>query len=79
MRSWADGYTVEPTKGSVAYMEQQTAMDYGVPSFAVAGAGWGQNKGRNPAVSAGGGNFFRGTTPGKNRGGVATPEINPVL
>lgn len=29
IRSWAEGHTVEPSEGSVAYAEQQTAVDYG--------------------------------------------------
>lgn len=79
VRSWADGYTVEPTKGSVAYMEQQTAMDYGVPSFVVADAAWAKNKGSTPAFSAGGQIFFRETMPEKNRGMFATHEITHVM
>lgn len=79
VRSWAEGYTVEPTKGSVAYMEQQTAMDYGVPSFVVADAAWAKNKGSTPAFSAGGQIFFRETMPEKNRGMFATHEITHVM
>ena len=33
----------------MAYAEQQTAVDYGVPSFVVADAVWAKNKGRAPA------------------------------
>lgn len=79
VRSWAEGYTVEPTKGSVAYTEQQTAMDYGVPSFVVTDAAWAKNKGSTPAFSAGGQIFFRETMPEKNRGMFATHEITHVM
>lgn len=79
VRSWAEGYTVEPTKGSVAYAEQQTAMDYGVPSFVVTDAAWAKNKGSTPAFSAGGQIFFRETMPEKNRGMFATHEITHVM
>lgn len=79
VRSWAEGHTVEPTKGSVAYTEQQTAMDYGVPSFVVADAAWAKNKGSTPAFSAGGQIFFRETMPEKNRGMFATHEITHVM
>lgn len=79
VRSWAEGHTVEPAKGSVAYTEQQTAMDYGVPSFVVADAAWAKNKGNTPAFSAGGQIFFRETLPEKNRGMFATHEITHVM
>lgn len=79
VRSWAEGHTVEPAKGSVAYTEQQTAMDYGVPSFVVADAAWAKNKGSTPAFSAGGQIFFRETMPEKNRGMFATHEITHVM
>lgn len=79
VRSWAEGHTVEPAKGSVAYTEQQTAMDYGVPSFVVADAAWAKNKGNTPAFSAGGQIFFRETMPEKNRGMFATHEITHVM
>ena len=79
VRSWAEGHIVEPAKGSVAYTEQQTAMDYGVPSFVVADAAWAKNKGSTPAFSAGGQIFFRETMPEKNRGMFATHEITHVM
>lgn len=79
VRSWAEGHTVEPAKGSVAYTEQQTAMDYGVPSFVVADAAWAKNKGSTPAFSAGGQIFFRETMPEKNRGMFAPHEITHVM
>lgn len=79
VRSWAEGHTVEPAKGSVAYAEQRTAVDYGVPSFVVADAAWAKNKGSTPAFSAGGQIFFRETMPEKNRGMFAPHEITHVM
>lgn len=79
VRSWAEGHTVEPVKGSVAYTEQRTAVDYGVPSFVVADAAWAKNKGSTPAFSAGGQIFFRETMPEKNRGMFAPHEITHVM
>ena len=79
VRSWAEGHTVEPAKGSVAYAEQRTAVDYGVPSFVVADAAWAKNKGSTPAFSAGGQIFFRETLPEKNRGMFAPHEVTHVM
>lgn len=79
VRSWAEGHTVEPVKGSVAYTEQRTAVDYGVPSFVVADAAWAKNKGSTPAFSAGGQIFFRETLPEKNRGMFAPHEVTHVM
>lgn len=79
VRSWAEGHTVEPAKGSVAYAEQRTAVDYGVPSFVVAGAAWAKNKGSTPAFSADGQIFFRETLPEKNRGMFAPHEVTHVM
>lgn len=70
---------MEPPQGSVAYTEQQTAADYGVPSFVVADAEWIKNKGNTPAFSAGGQIYFRETMPEKNRGMYATHEITHVM
>lgn len=79
VRSWVEGHTVEPPEGSVAYTEQQTAMDYGVPSFVVADAVWAENKGRAPAFAAGGQIYFRQTMPEKNRGMFAPHEVTHVM
>lgn len=79
VRSWAEGHTVEPAKGSVAYTEQRTAVDYGVPSFVVADAAWAKNKGSTPAFSAGGQIYFRETLPERNRGMFAPHEITHVM
>ena len=79
VRSWTEGHTVEPAKGSVAYAEQRTAVDYGVPSFVVADAAWAKNKGSTPAFSADGQIFFRETLPEKNRGMFAPHEVTHVM
>lgn len=79
VRSWAEGHTVEPAKGSVAYAEQRTAVDYGVPSFVVADAAWAKNKGSTPAFSADGQIFFRETLPEKNWGMFAPHEVTHVM
>lgn len=79
VRSWAEGHTVEPAKGSVAYAEQRTAVDCGVPSFVVADAAWAKNKGSTPAFSADGQIFFRETLPEKNRGMFAPHEVTHVM
>ena len=79
VRSWAEGHTVEPAKGSVAYAEQRTAVDYGVPSFVVADAAWAKNKGSTPAFSVDGQIFFRETLPEKNRGMFAPHEVTHVM
>lgn len=79
VRTWAEGHIVEPAKGSVAHTEQQTAVDYGVPSFVVADAAWAKNKGGTPAFSAGGQIYFRETLPERNRGMFAPHEITHVM
>ena len=79
VRSWAEGHIVRPSQGSVAYTEQQTAADYGVPSFVVDDAAWDKNKGNAPAFSAGGQIYFRETMPEQNRGMYATHEITHVM
>lgn len=79
VRSWVEGHTVEPAKGSVAYTEQRTVVDYGVPSFVVADAAWAKNKGSTPAFSADGQIFFRETLPEKNRGMFAPHEVTHVM
>lgn len=79
VRTWAEGHIVEPAKGSVSHTEQQTAVDYGVPSFVVADAAWAKNKGSTPAFSAGGQIYFRETLPERNRGMFAPHEITHVM
>lgn len=79
VRTWAEGHIVEPAKGSVSHTEQQTAVDYGVPSFVVADAAWAKNKGSTPAFSAGGQIYFRETLPERNRGMFAPHEVTHVM
>lgn len=79
VRTWAEGHIVEPAKGSVSHTEQQTAVDFGVPSFVVADAAWAKNKGSTPAFSAGGQIYFRETLPERNRGMFAPHEITHVM
>ena len=79
VRTWAEGNTVEPGKGSVAYEEQQAAVNYGVPSFVVADAAWAKNKGNTPAFSTGGQIFFRETLPEQNRGMITPHEVTHVM
>ena len=79
VRTWAERNTVEPSKGSVAYEEQQAAVNYGVPSFVVADAAWAKNKGSTPAFSSGGQIFFRETLPEQNRGMITPHEVTHVM
>ena len=79
VRTWAEGHTVEPARGSVAYTEQQTAMEYGVPSFVVADEVWAKNKGNTPAFSADGQIYLRETLPERNRGMYAPHEVTHVM
>lgn len=79
VRTWVEGNTVEPSKGSVAYEEQQAAVKYGVPSFVVADAVWAKNKGSTPAFSSGGQVFFRETLPEQNRGMITPHEVTHVM
>ena len=79
VRTWVEGNTVEPSKGSVAYEEQQAAVKYGVPSFVVADAVWAKNKGNTPAFSSGGQIFFRETLPEQNRGMITPHEVTHVM
>ena len=79
IRTWAERNTVEPSKGSVAYEEQQAAVNYGVPSFVVADAAWAKNKGNTPAFSSGGQIFFRETLPEQNRGMITPHEVTHVM
>nr|DAG59335.1 MAG TPA: nuclease [Caudoviricetes sp.] len=79
VRTWAEGHTVEPAKGSVAYTEQQTAMEYGVPSFVVADKVWTKNKGNTPAFSADGQIYLRENMPERNRGMYVPHEVTHVM
>lgn len=79
VRTWAERNTVEPSKGSVAYEEQQAAVNYGVPSFVVTDAAWAKNKGNTSAFSSGGQIFFRETLPEQNRGMITPHEVSHVM
>lgn len=79
VRTWAEGHTVEPAKGSVAYTEQQTAMEYGVPSFVVANEVWAKNKKNTPAFSADGQIYLRENLPERNRGMYVPHEVTHVM
>ncbi len=79
VRTWAERNTVEPSKGSVAYEEQQAAVNYGVPSFVVADAAWAKNKDNTPAFSSSGQIFFRETLPEQNRGMITPHEVTHVM
>lgn len=79
VRTWADGHTVEPAEGSVAYAEQQTAMEYGVPSFVVADEAWAKNKGKTPAFSVDGQIYLRENMPERNRGMYVPHEVTHVM
>lgn len=79
VRTWAEGHTVEPAKGSVAYTEQQTAMEYGVPSFVVADEVWAKNKKNTPAFSADGQIYLRENLPERNRGMYVPHEVTHVM
>ncbi len=79
VRTWADGHTVEPAEDSVAYAEQQTAMEYGVPSFVVADKVWTKNKGNTPAFSVDGQIYLRENMPERNRGMYVPHEVTHVM
>lgn len=66
---------MEPVRGSAAYAEQQTAMEYGVPSFVIADDIWDANKGKTPAFSANGQIYFRESVPQRNAGMLAYPSV----
>lgn len=79
VHNWVNGHTVEPSEGSVSYSEQQTAAEYGVPSFVVADTIWAENKGDMPAFSVGGQIYFRETLPENGRGMFAPHELTHVM
>ncbi len=79
VRTWAEGHTVEPARGSVAHAEQQAAVGYGVPSFVVADEAWAKNKGNTPAFSVGGQIYLRENLPEKNKGMYVPHEVTHVM
>lgn len=78
-RTWVEGKSVSPEEGTVAYQEQQTAIECGVPSFVVANDAWAENRGTVPAFSVDGQIYFRETMPEINRGMLAPHEITHVM
>lgn len=70
---------MEPDKGSVAYAEQRTAMEYGVPSFVVSDAAWSKNKSGAPAFSVRGQIYLRETLSPQNAGAYALHELTHVM
>lgn len=78
-RTWAEGHTVEPVRGSAAYAEQQTAMEYGIPSFVIVDDVWDANKGKAPAFSTNGQIYFKESVPQKNAGMLAYHELTHVM
>lgn len=80
-RTWAHGNTITPEKGTVAYVEQQTTIKYGVPSYVIADAAWEKNYGKKsaPAFSVRGQIYFRESLPERNRGMIAPHELTHVM
>lgn len=77
--AWTEGHVIEPVKGTVAHGAQQTAVEYGVPSFVVSNTAWNQSKTKAPSFSAHGQIFFRESIPERYRGMVAPHEITHVM
>ena len=73
--TWARGHVIEPTRGTVAYGEQQTAMEYHVPSFVVSDEAWSQGKVNAPAFSTHGQIYLRETIPDSYRNMVTPHEV----
>lgn len=66
VRAWTDGNTVTPGQGTVAYQEQQTAMEYGIPSFVVSDEIWKGAKGSLPGFSVSGQIYLKENIPSRN-------------
>lgn len=77
--TWARGHVIEPTRGTVAYGEQQTAMEYHVPSFVVSDEAWSQGKVNAPAFSTHGQIYLRETIPDSYRNMVTPHEVTHVM
>ena len=78
-RTWAEGHVIEPAAGTVTHSEQQTAVEYGVPSFAVSDDVWSKGDVDAPAFSVHGQIYFRETIPESYRGMVAPHEVTHVM
>lgn len=79
VRTWVSDGLVTPEPGSLAESEQQTAAEYGIPSFVVSDAVWDQNKGGTPAFSAEGQIFLRENLPEVGRGTYVPHEATHVM
>ena len=77
--AWTEGHVIEPVRGTVAHGAQQTAVEYGVPSFVVSNTAWNRSKTKAPSFSAHGQIFFRESIPERYRGMVAPHEITHVM
>ena len=78
-RTWTEGHIIEPTSGTVAYEEQQTAARYGVPSFVVSDKVWEKSGVDAPAFSVHGQIYLKETIPGTKGGMVAPHEVTHVM
>lgn len=79
VRTWVSDGLVTPEPGSLAESEQQTAAEYGIPSFVVSDAVWDQNKGGTPAFSAEGQIYLRENLPEAGRGTYVPHEATHVM
>ena len=79
VRAWTDGNTVTPGQGTVAYQEQQTAMEYGIPSFVVSDEIWEGEKGSLPGFSVSGQIYLKENIPEQKRGMVTIHEATHIM
>lgn len=79
VRAWTDGNTVTPGQGTVAYQEQQTAMEYGIPSFVVSDEIWEGAKGSLPGFSVSGQIYLKENIPEQKRGMVTIHEATHIM
>ena len=79
VRAWTDGNTVTPGQGTVAYQEQQTAMEYGIPSFVVSDEIWKGAKGSLPGFSVSGQIYLKENIPEQKRGMVTIHEATHIM
>ena len=71
---------IKPEPGTVAYQEQQAAMEYGISSFVVRNEIWDINRGKDTkAFSVGGQIFLRETLSEQNRGMIVPHEATHVM
>lgn len=80
IHAWASEGIIKPEPGTVAYQEQQAAMEYGISSFVVRNEIWDINRGKNTkAFSVGGQIFLRETLSEQNRGMIVPHEATHVM